>query len=45
MTICEIFEFCGIKVLNHKFFYSVPYVSDEERKKMLDEVKSILSGL
>ncbi len=41
-TIDGIFEFCGMKVLEHKFFFSVPYVTDKERKDMLNEVKSIL---
>jgi NAD(P)H dehydrogenase (quinone) len=42
MTIDGIFEFCGIKVLEHKFFYAVPYVSNEEREKMLEEVKTLI---
>ncbi|WP_297890026.1 NAD(P)H-dependent oxidoreductase [Sulfurihydrogenibium sp.] len=41
MTIGGIFEFCGMKVLKHKFFFAVPYVSDEDRRKMLEEVKLI----
>ena len=44
-TIGGTFEFCGMKVLEHKFFFSVPYVSDEDRKNMLKEVESIIKGL
>ncbi|WP_028950404.1 NAD(P)H-dependent oxidoreductase [Sulfurihydrogenibium subterraneum] len=40
-TIGGIFTFCGMKVIQHKIFYAVPYVSDEERKKMLEEVKAV----
>ena len=41
-TIGGTFEFCGIKVLEHKFFFSVPYITDEDRKQMLDEVKEMM---
>lgn len=37
------FEFCGIEVPLVKFFYAVPYVSDEVRKGYLEEVKLLLS--
>lgn len=37
-----IFNFCGIEVLKHIFLYAVPYVSDEGRKAMLEEVKRAL---
>ncbi|MGC9120309.1 MAG: NAD(P)H-dependent oxidoreductase [Sulfurihydrogenibium sp.] len=40
-TIGGIFEFCGMSVIHHKLFYAVPYVSDEERKSMLEEVKTL----
>ncbi len=33
---------CGIEVLEHKFFTSVPVVTDGDRKKMLEEVKEII---
>ncbi|NPA52550.1 MAG: NAD(P)H-dependent oxidoreductase [Aquificae bacterium] len=41
-TIDSIFEFCGMEVLEHKFFFSVPYVTDSQRKEMLKEVETIL---
>lgn len=36
-----IFEFCGFEVVLHKYFFSVPYVSDEERKGMLEELNGL----
>ena len=41
-TITSIFEFCKMKVLEHKLFYAVEYVSDETRKEYLSEVPKIL---
>ncbi len=35
-----IFEFCGMDVIKHFYFGSVPYIKDEERQLMLDEIKS-----
>ena len=35
------FGFCGMKVILHKYFYAVPYVTDEIRLKMLAELRSI----
>jgi NAD(P)H dehydrogenase (quinone) len=37
-----ILDRCGIEVIIHKFFYSVPYVDPEERREMLDEVEPII---
>lgn len=34
----EIFEFCGVEVICHRHFGSVPTVTEEVRKKMLEEV-------
>lgn len=34
----ETFQFCGMEMTGHKYFGSVPTVTDEERKKMLEEV-------
>lgn len=36
------FEFCGIEVHLVKFFYAVPYVSHEDRKRYLKEAKELL---
>jgi len=41
-TIKSVFEFCGMKVLEHKLFYAVDTVNDEQRKKMLEEVQTVL---
>ncbi len=43
-TFSEIFRFCGIKTIKTKFFYSVPYVSDEIRQGYLKEVEDILKS-
>ena len=37
-----IFNFCGVKVIGHRFFGAVPYVSDETRKDYLKEVENII---
>lgn len=34
-----VLNFCGIDVAAHEFFNAVPYVTDEERKAMLDLVR------
>ncbi len=34
-----IFGFCGIKVAMHKYFYAVPYVTDQLRENMLEELQ------
>jgi NAD(P)H dehydrogenase (quinone) len=39
------FEFAGLKPVGHKYFCSVPFVSPEERKKMLDEVRDLARKL
>jgi len=44
-TIGGTFEFCGIKVLEHKFFFAVPYVTDEDRKQMLKEIEKIMEDI
>ena len=38
-TAAGIFEFCGMKVVLHKYFYEVNSVTAEARIKMLEEVK------
>ncbi len=37
-----IFKFSGMKVIGHKYFSAVPYVSQQERKKMLKELKLLV---
>jgi NAD(P)H dehydrogenase (quinone) len=37
-----IFQFSGMKVIGHKYFSSVPSVSQQERKKMLKELKLLV---
>ena len=33
-----VFNLCGIRDIVYKRFFSVPFVSDEKRKKFLNEV-------
>jgi NAD(P)H dehydrogenase (quinone) len=35
------FGFCGMKVIMHRYFYAVPYVSDQKRKEMLGELRGM----
>ena len=37
-----IFQFIGMEVIGHKYFSSVPYVSQQDRKKMLKELKLLV---
>ena len=39
-----IFQFSGMEVIGHKYFSSVPYVSDQDRKKMLKELRLLVKG-
>lgn len=38
-----IFNFCGMNEVSHTFFGAVPYVTDEERKNFLEEVKNVIN--
>jgi NAD(P)H dehydrogenase (quinone) len=38
------FRFCAMEMVGHKYFGSVPTVTDEERKKMLEEVAAIAAS-
>jgi NAD(P)H dehydrogenase (quinone) len=40
-----IFRFCGIEVLEHRFFMGVPIATPAEREKMLSEVRDIARSL
>lgn len=40
-----IFGFCGVEMVGHKFFPGVPFVSDADRKAMLEEVKEIAARM
>ncbi len=37
-----IFQFSGMEVIGHKYFSSVPSVSDKDRKQMLEEFKLLV---
>lgn len=40
-----IFSFCGIQVIEHKYFGAVPMVSDEDRKAMLRDIESSIGKI
>lgn len=37
-----IFQFSGMKIMGHKYFSSVPYVSQQDRRKMLKELRLLV---
>jgi NAD(P)H dehydrogenase (quinone) len=37
-----IFQFSGMEVIGHKYFSSVPSVSNDDRKQMLEELKKLV---
>jgi NAD(P)H dehydrogenase (quinone) len=37
-----IFSFVGMETIEHKFFFAVPFVSDDERRKMLWELSDFV---
>ncbi len=37
-----IFQFTGMELIEHKYLCAIPYVTDEDRKKMLEEMKSLV---
>jgi len=38
-----IFEFCGLEVAVHKYFYAVPDADEVSRRQMLEEIAKIIS--
>jgi NAD(P)H dehydrogenase (quinone) len=40
-----IFDYCGINVITHKFFFSVPHVNKEIRETMIKEAISVVDIL
>ncbi len=34
-----IFEFCGMEVVAHEYFWSIPFLSEEEKENILKEIK------
>jgi len=37
-----IFQFAGMELIGHKYLCAIPYITDEERKKMLEELRALL---
>ena len=40
-----VFNICGIKDVIYKRYFAVPFVSDEKRKKFLEDVKNTALNL
>jgi NAD(P)H dehydrogenase (quinone) len=40
-----IFKFCGLEVVEHRFFMSVPTSTEDERSEMLEDVRRIARSL
>ena len=40
-----VFNICGIKDVTYKRYFAVPFVSDEKRKKFLEDVKKTANNL
>lgn len=39
-----IFEFCGIEVIKHVFFGAIPYSTEEDRKRYLEEASDLIKA-
>lgn len=37
-----IFNFCGVEVIEHKYFTAIPYVTGSDRAKMLEDVRVLV---
>ena len=37
-----IFQFTGMELIEHKYFCAIPYLTDEDRKKMLEELRGLV---
>lgn len=37
-----IFRFCGMEIIAHKYLNAVPYVTDDDRKKMLEDLRGFV---
>ena len=37
-----IFQFTGMELIGHKYLCAIPYITDEERKKMLEELRELI---
>jgi NAD(P)H dehydrogenase (quinone) len=37
-----IFRFCGMEIIAHKYLTAVPYVTDSDRKKMLEDLRGFV---
>lgn len=40
-----IFEFCGMEVKRHDYYWSIPFLSDKEKKQILTEVAQIVRSI
>ncbi|MBI5847977.1 MAG: NAD(P)H-dependent oxidoreductase [Nitrospirae bacterium] len=40
-----IFQFTGMELIAHKYLCAIPYVTDEDRRKMLEEVRELIQKI
>ena len=39
-----IFQFTGMELIEHRYFCAIPYVTDEDRKKMLEALRELVQA-
>jgi NAD(P)H dehydrogenase (quinone) len=37
-----IFRFCGMELIEHKYLCAIPYITEDDRKKMLEDLKGFV---
>ena len=45
VTNVGIYEFCGVKVINHHYFGGIPYIPQEMRVQVLKDIEKIMKDL
>jgi NAD(P)H dehydrogenase (quinone) len=40
-----IFEFCGMEVISHEYFWSIPFLKNSEKKEILARVRQIVKSM
>ncbi len=38
----RICRFCGMKIIEHKYLTAIPYITDNDRKKMLEDLRGFV---
>lgn len=37
-----IFRFCGMEIIEHRYLTAIPYITDNDRKKMLEDLRGFV---